>query len=184
MDSKIALRSPPSRSIWPTGRRSDPWNCWWQQLNAIWTFHKLLFGRIAHAVKRAEQEASKGHLRWIQHRAPNVDPNIVQNVYKSIGETEGAKRAVDDAVKAEAARASEAEAKAKGGPKAYAPRPPPPKVMPTSAPGHSSSSSSAAPGPAKAKPAYKQLPTTARSTRPSPGDRPQQAPQYKKKRTD
>ena len=145
---------------------------------------QAFIGRIAHAVKRAEQEASKGHLRWIQHIAPNVDPNIVQNVYKSIGETEGAKRAVDDAVKAEAARASEAEAKAKGGPKAYAPRPPPPKVMPTSAPGHSSSSSSAAPGPAKAKPAYKQMPTTAKSTRPSPGDRPQQAPQYKKKRTD
>ena len=109
----------------------------------------------------------------------------MQNVYKSIGETEGAKRAVDDVAKAEAARASEAEAKAKGGPKAYAPRPPPPKVMPTRAPGHSSSSSSAAPGPAKAKPAYsKQLPTTAKSTRPSPGDRPQQAPQYKKKRAD
>ena len=103
---------------------------------------------------------------------------------KSIGNTEGAKRAVDDAVKAEAARASEAEAKAKGGPKAYAPKPPPPKAMPSSAPGQSSSSS-AAPGPAKAKPAYnKQLPTTAKSTRPSPGDRPQQAPQYKKKRTD
>ena len=73
---------------------------------------QAFIGRIAHAVKRAEQEASKGHLRWIQHIAPNVDPNIVQNVYKSIGETEGAKRAVDDAVKAEAARASEAEAKA------------------------------------------------------------------------
>ena len=135
---------------------------------------QAFIGRIAHAVKRAEQEASKGHLRWIQHIAPNVDPNIVQNVYKAIGETEGAKRAVDDVAKAEAARASEAEAKAKGGPKAYAPRPPPPKVTPTSAPGRSSSSSSAAPGPAKAKPAYKQM----------PGDRPQQAPQYKKKRTD
>ena len=145
---------------------------------------QAFIGRIAHAVKRAEQEASKGHLQWKKHIAPNVDPNIVQNVYKSIGDTEGAKRAVDDAVKAEAARASEAEAKAKGGPKAYAPKPPPPKAMPSSAPGHSSSSSSAAPGPAKAKPAYKQLPTTAKSTRPSPGDRPQQAPQYKKKRTD
>ena len=86
--------------------------------------------------------------------------------------------------KLNAARASEAEAKAKGGPKAYAPRPPPPKVMPTSAPGHPSSSSSAATGPAKAKPAYKQMPTTAKSIRPSPGDRPQQAPQYKKKRAD
>ena len=145
---------------------------------------QAFIGRIAHAIKRAEQEASRGHLRWIQHIAPNVDPNIVQNVYKSIGETEGAKRAVDDVAKAEAARASEAEAKAKGGPKAYAPRPPPPKVTPTSAPGRSSSSSSAAPGPAKAKPAYKQMPTTVKSTRPSPGDRPQQAPQYKKKRTD
>ena len=108
----------------------------------------------------------------------------MQNVYKSIGETEGAKRAADDVAKAEAARASEAEAKAKGGPKAYAPRPLPPKIAPTSAPGRSSSSSSAAPGPAKAKPAYKQMPTTAKSTRPSPGDRPQQAPQYKKKRAD
>ena len=145
---------------------------------------QAFIGRIAHAIKRAEQEASKGHLRWIEHIAPNVDPNIVQNVYKSIGETEGAKRAVDDVAKAEAARASEAEAKARGGPKAYAPRPPPPKIAPSSAPGRSSSSSSAAPGPAKAKPAYKQMPTTAKSTRPSPADKPQQAPQYKKKRAD
>jgi hypothetical protein len=28
------------------------------------------------------------------------------------------------------------------------------------------------------------MPTTAKSTRPSPADKPQQAPQYKKKRTD
>ena len=44
--------------------------------------------------------------------APNVDPKVVQNVYKAIGSTEGAKRAVDDVAKAEA-RASEAEAKIK-----------------------------------------------------------------------
>ena len=146
---------------------------------------QAFIGRIARAIKRAEQEAAKGHLRWIEHIAPNVDPNIVQNVYKSIGETEGAKRAVDDVAKAEA-RASEAEAKSRGGPKAYGPRSPPPKIAPTIAPGRSNSSSSAAaaPGPAKAKPAYKQMPTTAKSSRPPPADKPQQAPQYKKKRTD
>ena len=146
---------------------------------------QAFIGRIAHAIKRAEQEAAKGHLRWIEHIAPNVDPTIVQNVYKSIGETEGAKRAVDDYAKSEA-RASEAEAKSRGGLKAYGPRSPPPKIAPTSAPGRSSSSSSAAaaPGPAKAKPAYKQMPTTAKSSRPPPADKPQQAPQYKKKRTD
>ena len=110
-------------------------------------------GRIAHAVKRAEQEASKGHLQWKEHLAPNVDPDIAKRVYKSIGNTEGAKRAVDDAVRSEAARA-------KGEPKSYAPKPPPPKAMPSSAPGQSSSSSSA-PGPAKAKPAYQSMPTTA-----------------------
>ena len=65
---------------------------------------QAFIGRIAHAIKRAEQEASRGHLRWIQHIAPNVDPNIVQNVYKSIGETEGAKRAVDDVAKAECSK--------------------------------------------------------------------------------
>jgi len=145
---------------------------------------QAFIGRIAHAIKRAEQEAAKGHLRWIEHIAPNVDPKIVQNVYKSIGETEGAKRAVDDYAKSEA-RASEAEAKSRCGPKAYGPKSPPPKIAPSSAPGRSSSSSSAAaPGPAKAKPAYKQMPTTAKSSRPPPADKPQQAPQYKKKRTD
>ena len=51
---------------------------------------------------------------------PNVDPKVVQNVYKAIGSTEGAKRAMDDVAKAEA-RASEAEAKSRGGPKAYGP---------------------------------------------------------------
>ena len=65
---------------------------------------QAFIGRIAHAIKRAEQEASRGHLLWIQHIAPNVDPNIVQNVYKSIGETEGAKRAVDDVAKAECSK--------------------------------------------------------------------------------
>ena len=30
---------------------------------------QAFIGRIAHAIKRAEQEASKGHLRWIQHCA-------------------------------------------------------------------------------------------------------------------
>ena len=144
---------------------------------------QAFIGRIAHAIKRAEQEAARGHLRWIEHIAPNVDPNIVQNVYKAIGSTEGAKRAVDDVAKAEA-RASEAEAKSRGGPKAYGPRPPPPKIAPTSAPSYSSSSSSAAAGPAKAKPAPKQMPTAAKSSRPSPTDKPQPAPQYKKKRTD
>ena len=87
-------------------------------------------------------------------------PKVVQNVYKAIGSTEGAKRAVDDVAKAEA-RASEAEAKSRGGPKAQGPRSPPPKVAPTSAPSYSSSSSSAAAGPAKAKPAPKQMPTSA-----------------------
>ena len=140
-------------------------------------------GRIAHAIKRAEQEAARGHVRWLDHIAPNVDPKIVQNVYKAIGSTEGAKRAVDDVAKAEA-RASEAEAKSRGGPKAYGPKPPPPKVAPISAPSYSSSSSSAAAGPAKAKPAPKQMPTSAKSSRPSPTDKPQPAPQYKKKRTD
>ena len=139
-------------------------------------------GRIAHAIKRAEQEAARGHVRWLDHIAPNVDPKIVQNVYKAIGSTEGAKRAVDDVAKAEA-RASEAEAKSRGGPKAYGPKPPPPKVAPTSAPSYSSSTSSAAAGPAKAKPAPKQMPTSAKSSRPSPTDKPQPAPQYKK-RTD
>ena len=46
---------------------------------------QAFIGRIAHAIKRAEQEAARGHLRWIEHIAPNVDPNIVQNVYKAIG---------------------------------------------------------------------------------------------------
>ena len=144
---------------------------------------QAFIGRIAHAIKRAEQEAAWGHVRWLDHIAPNVDPKVVQNVYKAIGSTEGAKRAVDDVAKAEA-RASEAEAKSRGGPKAQGPRSPPPKVAPTSAPSYSSSSSSAAAGPAKAKPAPKQMPTSAKSSRPSPTDKPQPAPQYKKKRTD
>ena len=144
---------------------------------------QAFIGRIAHAIKRAEQEAARGHVRWLDHIAPNVDPKVVQNVYKAIGSTEGAKRAVDDVAKAEA-RASEAEAKSRGGPKAQGPRSPPPKVAPTSAPSYSSSSSSAAAGPAKAKPAPKQMPTSAKSSRPSPTDKPQPAPQYKKKRTD
>ena len=113
------------------------------------------------------KKPARGHVRWLDHIAPNVDPKVVQNVYKAIGSTEGAKRAVDDVAKAEA-RASEAEAKSRGGPKAQGPRSPPPKVAPTSAPSYSSSSSSAAAGPAKAKPAPKQMPTSAKSSRPSP----------------
>ena len=144
---------------------------------------QAFIGRIAHAIKRAEQEAARGHVRWLDHIAPNVDRKVVQNVYQAIGGTEGAKRAMDDVAKAEA-RASEAEAKSRGGPKAYGPRSPPPKVAPTAAPSYSSSSSSAAAGPAKAKPASKQMPTSAKSSRPSPTDKPQPAPQYKKKRAD
>ena len=45
---------------------------------------QAFIGRIARAVKRAEQEASKGHLQWKTHLAPNVDPNIAQSVYKQI----------------------------------------------------------------------------------------------------
>ena len=61
---------------------------------------QAFIGRIAHAIKRAEQEAARGHVRWMDHIAPNVDPKVVQNVYKAIGSTEGAKRAVDDVAKA------------------------------------------------------------------------------------
>ena len=141
-------------------------------------------GRIAHAVTRAEQEAARGHMHLKNSLTPHVDPSIAQYVYKSIGDSEGAKRAIDDALKADAAQAAKAGPKAKGGPKSYAPKPPPPKVTPTTAPGRSSSSSAAASEPAKSKPAYKAMPTAAKSTRPSPGDKPQQTPQYKKIRTD
>ena len=60
---------------------------------------QAFIGRIAHAIKRAEQEAARGHVRWLDHIAPNVDPKVVQNVYKAIGSTEGAKRAMDDVAK-------------------------------------------------------------------------------------
>jgi hypothetical protein len=140
---------------------------------------QAFIGRIAHAVKRAEQEAQRGHLRWKEHLTPNMDPNIARDVYKSIGDTEGAKRAVEDFERGQAKEA----AKAKGEPKSYAPRPPPPKAPAPSGSAPSSSSSSKA-AESKPKPVYKAMPTTAKSTRPSPSDKPQQTPQYKKKRTD
>ena len=138
---------------------------------------QAFIGRIAHAVKRAEEEARRGHLKWKENLTPNMDPEIA--VYKSIGDTEGAKRAVEDYEAKEASRP-------KGEPKSYAPKPPPPKA---SAPSGSapSTSSSSTPNEPKSKPAYKAMPTSApaaKSTRPSQSDKPHQTPQYKKKRTD
>ena len=111
-------------------------------------------------------------------------PKSLQNVYKAIGSTEGAKRAVDDVAKAEA-RASEAEAKSRGGPKAQGPRSPPPKVAPTSAPKLLQAHHHLLqPAPQRPNLHQRQMPTSAKSSRPSPTDKPQPAPQYKKKRTD
>jgi len=143
---------------------------------------QAFIGRIAHAVARAEKEAARGFMTLKDCLTPHVDPSVAQNVYKTIGESEGAKRAVEDHRRANEAQVS--KAKGKGAPKSYGPTSPPPKAAPSSAPGRSSSSSAKALEPAKAKPAYKEMPTAAKSTRPSPEDKPQQAPQYKKKRTD
>ena len=140
---------------------------------------QAFIGRIAHAVKRAEQEAQRGHLRWQDNLTPNMDLNIAKDVYKSIGDTAGAKRAVDDFERGQAREA----AKAKEASKASAPKPPPPKASAPSGSAPSTSSSSRG-AESKPKPAYKAMPTSAKSARPSPSERPQQTPQDKKKRTD
>ena len=141
---------------------------------------QAFIGRIAHAVKRAEEEAQQGRLRWQERLTPNMDQNIAKSVFKSIGDTEGAKRAVEDF---ERGKAKEA-AKAKGAPKSYAPKPPPPKASAPSGSAPSTASSSSKGAEAKPEPAYKAMPTSAKSTRASPSEKPQQAPQLKKKRTD
>lgn len=106
------------------------------------TLPQAFIGRIAYAVARSEKEAARGFNTLRDSLTPHVDPKVAQNVYKAIGESEGAKRAVEDHDRTIAAKTS--KAKGKGAPKSFGPTSPPPKAAPSSAPSRSSSSAAPA----------------------------------------
>ena len=118
-------------------------------------------------------------LAWQEKMAPNLEPNVKDDVFKRLGDTEGARRATE---------ASRAAASGHGHePKAMKPKPPPPKSVPAE-PASSSSSSSSYTTPTsapsqKAKFPQKAMPAKAapKPSRPPPSEKPQQAPQKKKK---
>ena len=148
-----------------------------QQCNAV--LPPVFIGRIAYAIQFAEQEAQRGHLTWTDKMTPNLDPEVTQAVFRTIGDSESARRATAEAKAAAPSGLPRSE------PKSFAPKPPPTKAAAPSRAAPSSPASSSTTEP-KAKPPYKAMPTTPapKPSRPSPSEKPQQAPQYKKKRTD
>ena len=138
---------------------------------------EMFVAKMAYSLSYAEQEAQRGRLTWKSTMAPNLDPKVTENVFRSIADNEGAQRA---------AEASRTAASGHGqGPKAAVPKPPQAKGAASEA----SSSSYAAPSSApaqKAKLPQKAMPAKAapKPSRPPPSEKPQQTPQLKKKRTD
>ena len=134
----------------------------------------LFVAKIAYSLSFAAEEAQRGRLVWQQNIAPNIDPKMKEDVFKSIGDNEGARRA---------AEASHAAASGHGHePKAMGPKPPPPKSAPAE-PASSSSYATPTSAPSqKAKFPQKAMPAKAapKPSRPPPSEKPQQAPQKKK----
>lgn len=147
-----------------------------QQCNVV--LPPVFIGRIAYAIQFAEQGAQGGHLTWKDKMAPNLDPDVTQSVFKSIGDTESARRATAEAKAASSGTPSSE-------PKSFAPKPPPTKAAASGKPAPSSPTTPTA-AEAKAKPPHKAMPAKAapKPSRPPPSEKPQQMPQYKKTRTD
>ena len=114
---------------------------------------EIFVAKIAYSLSYAEQEAQRGRLGWEQSIAPNLDPEVTEAVFKSIGDNEGAQRAAEASRSAAAGHGHE--------PKSTGPKPPPPKSAPAET---ASSSSYAAPSSAptpQAKLSQKAMPAKA-----------------------
>ena len=55
----------------------------------------LYVSKIAYSLAYASQEAQRGRLAWQEKMAPNLDPNVKDDVFKRLGDTEGARRATE-----------------------------------------------------------------------------------------
>ena len=105
--------------------------------------------KMAYAIKFAEAEATRGHDSMKKKMAPNLGDEVVQEVFKTIGDSAGARQAAEDSkqrAKAQpsqgpnepgsASSSSTSAPKAKPMPKSYGPskaspaKPPPPKAAP------------------------------------------------------